>query len=54
MLFFLGVVQLVHLYFHMPKMYDDLVDASTINNVLLGTAATAGAAAFVPNLAFMK
>jgi hypothetical protein len=54
MLFYLAVVQFVHWYFHMPKMYDDLLDASTVNNVLMGSAAAAVVAAFAPNLPFMK
>ena len=33
MLMFLAVVQLAHWYFHLPKMYYDLVDASTVNSV---------------------
>ena len=53
-LMFLAVVQVVHWYFHLPKMYDDLVEASTVNSVLLGSAIVAGAAAFAPKLAWTK
>ena len=54
MLIFLAVVQLVHWHFHLPKIYNDLVDASTVNSVLLGSAIVAGAAAFAPKLAWMR